>query len=254
MIDLSYTNILNLIQPYKVSGRTESTAFLHWFLVNLYRLDVMEVEDIVFDGRGDKGIDGIYVNHNEECIDIFQAKLVQKATKTLGDTQLKEFIGSLSQLVTEQGIESLIQSTNNAQLKNLIIENKELLLSSSNYLVRGIFVTNADKDINAESLLQATSLAFKLKVWDKSLITQMYVPSEKAIKATSELSFDVFGLDYAEYNVDNLARVVIAPLSATELVQMEGIQNQQIFDLNLRKGLGNTKVNKDISKSIENQS
>lgn len=156
--------------------------------------------------------------------------------------------------MTEKGIDSLIQSTDNAQLKNLLIENKALLLSSSNYLVRGIFVTNADKDINAENLLQATSLAFKLKVWDKSLITQMYVPSEKAIKATSELSFDIFGLDYAEYNVDNLARVVIAPLSATELVQMEGIQNQQIFDLNLRKGLGNTKVNKDISKSIENQS
>ncbi len=254
MIDLSYTNILKLIQPYKVSGRTESTAFLHWFLVNLYRLDVMEVEDIVCDGRGDKGIDGIYINHNEECIDVFQAKLVQKTTRTLGDTQLKEFIGSLSQLVTEQGIESLIQSTDNSQLKNLIIENKELLLSSSNYLVRGIFVTNADKDMNAETLLQATEVAFKLKVWDKSFITQMYVPSEKAIKATSELSFDVFGLDYAEYNVDNLARVVIAPLSATELVQMEGIQNQQIFDLNLRKGLGNTKVNKDISGSIENQS
>jgi len=89
MIDLSYTNILNLIQPYKVSGRTESTAFLYWFLVNLYRLDVMEVENIVCDGRGDKGIDGIYINHNEECIDIFQAKLVQNISRTLGDTNLK---------------------------------------------------------------------------------------------------------------------------------------------------------------------
>jgi hypothetical protein len=27
----------------------------------------------------------------------------------------------------------------------------------------------------------------------------MYVPSEKAIPATSEISFDVFGYDYAEY-------------------------------------------------------
>ncbi len=203
--------------------------------------------------HGDKGIDGIYINHNEECIDIFQSKIVQSSTKTLGDTQLKEFIGSLSQLETEQGIESIIKSTGNAQLKNLLVENRDLLVSSS-YLIRGIFVTNANKDANAESLLNAISPASKLRIWDKSLITQMYVPSEKAIKATSELSFDVFGLDYAEYNVANSAKVVIAPLSATDLVQMEGIQNQQIFDLNLRKGLGNTKVNKDISKSIENQS
>jgi hypothetical protein len=77
MLDLSYGNLLNLIQPYKVSGRTESTAFLHWFLVNLYRLDIMEVEDIICDGHGDKGIDGIYINQNEECIDIFQSKIVQ---------------------------------------------------------------------------------------------------------------------------------------------------------------------------------
>ncbi len=253
MLDLSYGNLLNLIQPYKVSGRTESTAFLHWFLVNLYRLDIMEVEDIICDGHGDKGIDGIYINQNEECIDIFQSKIVQSSTRTLGDTQLKEFLGSLSQLETQQGIESIRKSTGNAQLKNLLAENLNLLLSSS-YLIRGIFVTNANKDANAESLLNAISPPYKLKIWDKSLIAQMYVPSEKAIKATSELSFDVFGLDYAEYNVDNIAKVVIAPLSATDLVQMDGIQNQQIFDLNLRKGLGNTKVNKDISRSIENQS
>jgi hypothetical protein len=91
----------------------------------------MEVEDIICDGHGDKGIDGIYINHNEECIDIFQSKIVQSSTKTLGDTQLKEFIGSLSQLETQQGIESIRKSTGNAQLKKLLAENINLLLSSS---------------------------------------------------------------------------------------------------------------------------
>jgi hypothetical protein len=252
MLDLSYSNLLNLIQPYKVSGRTESTAFLHWFLVNLYRLDPMEVDDIVCDGHGDKGIDGIYINNNEELIDVFQSKIVQRENKTLGDSQLKEFIGSLDQLTTEEGLESLC-STSNQQLKNLLIEHKETLISSE-YSIRGIFVTNADKDSNADSLLDATASSIKLEVWDKYFISQMYVASAKAIRATSELSFDVFGLDYAEYNVDNAAKVVIAPLSATDLVKMEGIHNQQIFDWNLRKNLGRTKVNKDIVKSIADQS
>ena len=35
---------------------------------------------------------------------------------------------------------------------------------------------------------------------------------------------------------------------------MDGIHNQQLFDLNLRKSLAKTKVNKDIFQSIENQS
>jgi hypothetical protein len=249
MLDLEYSNLLQIIQPYKVSGREESSSFLYWFLINIYRLDIIEVQNIVCDGRGDKGIDGIYINENEECIDVFQCKIVQKSTKTLGDTQIKEFIGSLKQLETTEGIDSVMSSTGNTQLKNLLSEYKDYFVSSK-YTIRGIFVTNAEKDSNAESLLQATSALVRLEVWDKSLISQMYVPSEKAIQATSELSFDVFGVDYAEYNVDNIAKVVIAPISAPDLVLMEGINNQQLFDLNLRKSLGKTKVNKDIANSI----
>jgi hypothetical protein len=253
MLNLDYENLIRITQPYKVPGREEASAFLSWFLVNIYRLDIIEVQNIVCDGHGDKGIDGIYVNESEECIDIFQSKTVQKSSKTLGDTQLKEFVGSLEQLETPEGVESMISTTGNSQLKNLLIECKDLL-TSSKYTIRGIFVTNAVKDSNAVSFLEATSLTTQLKVWDKPLIIQMYVPSEKAIPATSEIAFDVFGYDYVEYNVGNTAKVVIAPVSAVDLVQMEGIENQQLFDLNLRKDLEKTKVNKDIGKSINNAS
>ena len=254
MLDLDYTNLVQIIQPYIVSGRVEGSAFLTWFLVDIYRLDILEVQNIVCDGRGDKGIDGIYVNENEECIDVFQSKTVQNPDKTLGDTQLKEFMGSLQQLETSEGVESMISTTGNNQLKNLLTEYKDLFVSAK-YSIRGIFVTNAEKDSNADSFLQATSqVAAKLEVWDKSLISQMYVPTEKAIPATSEIAFDIFGYDYSEYMVGNTAKVVIAPVSAVDLVEMEGIENQQIFDLNLRKGLGKTKVNKDISKSISEPS
>lgn len=253
MLDLDYANLVQIAQPYKVPGREEASAFLSWFLVNIYRLDIIEVQDIVCDGHGDKGIDGIYVNESEECIDIFQSKTVQNPGKTLGDTQLKEFVGSLKQLETAEGVDSMISTTGNSQLKNLLIEYKDRL-TSSKYTIRGIFVTNAVKDSNAESFLKATSLTTQLKVWDKPLIIQMYVPSEKAIPATSEIAFDVFGYDYVKYNVSNTAKVVIAPVLAVDLVQMEGIENQQLFDLNLRKDLEKTKVNKDIGKSIDDTS
>ena len=253
MLNLDYSNLIEIIKPYKTTGRTESAAFLHWFLVNIYRLEQIEVDSIICDGQGDKGIDGIYINDNEGCIDILQSKIVQKDTKTLGDTQLKEFIGSLSQLETEDGIDSLINNTGNTQLKNLLTDNKEKLYSSD-YFIPGIFITNASKDSNADDLLQTIPSSIKLEVWDKPEIIRMYVSSDKAIRATSELSFDVFGWDYSDYNVDNVARVIIASVRATEIVKMDGIHNQQLFDLNLRKSLGKTKVNKDIFQSIENQS
>ena len=253
MINLDYTDLAQLIQPYKIQGREEGCAFLSWFLVNLYRLDIIEVQGIVCDGPGDKGIDGIYVDDNEECIDIFQSKTVQNPKKTLGDTQLKEFVGSLNQLETTEGVDSMISSTGNTQLKNLLVEYRDIFISSK-YTIRGVFITNAVKDSNAESFLEATSNKISLKVWDRDLIAKMYVPSEKAIQATSEISFDLFGFDFVEYNVSTMAKVVFAPVSAIDLVQMEGIENQQLFDLNLRKNLEKTKVNKDIAKSISSNS
>ncbi|MDA0266492.1 MAG: AIPR family protein [Cyanobacteria bacterium] len=248
MLDLNYSNLIQVIQPYIVKGRVESSAFLIWFLVNIYRLDIIEAQNIVCDGPGDKGIDGIYINESEECIDIFQSRTVQNPQKTLGDVQLKEFIGSLEQLGTDEGISSIIDSTRNSQLKNLLEEHKDLF-TTSEYSIRGIFVTNTQKDRNAEDLLQATP-KIQLEVWDRDSISRAYVPSEKTIPETSEITLDVFGVDFIQYSLRDIAKSIIAPIMATDLVRMEGIENQQLFDLNLRKGLNQTKVNKDIQKSI----
>ncbi|AIE72683.1 MULTISPECIES: AIPR family protein [unclassified Synechocystis] len=253
-IDLNYTNLVDLISPYKTSDRTESTAFLHWFLVNIYRLDEMEADDSICDGHGDKGIDAMYINHNEGLIDVFQSKIVKNAAKTLGDSQIKEFIGSLKQLDNDSDLNGLIQSTGNIQLRSLLEQNKEFLLSDD-YEIRGVFVANAVKDTNADNLLKTLSSS-PLIVWDKDTIIRAYVSGEKDIPETEELYFDVFGFDYAEFDVNNSVKVVIAPLAATDLVKMEGIDTQQIFELNLRKSLGSnkTKVNKDITASIKDTS
>ena len=156
MLDLTYSNLIELIKPYKIASRRESTAFLHWFLTNIYRLSKIEVDDIVCDGHGDKGIDGIYINDYEGCIDVFQSKIVQRSDKTLGDTVLKEFLGTLRQLETESSVESLISTTSNNQLKHLLEDNKEKILSTD-YSIRGLFVTNTSQDSNAENLLKTIS-------------------------------------------------------------------------------------------------
>ena len=76
--------------------RSESRQFLAWFLENYYRLDPLEVSDCICDDRDDKGIDGIYVNSQLAQIDVFQGTILRKE-KTLGDTMLKEFAGTLAQ-------------------------------------------------------------------------------------------------------------------------------------------------------------
>lgn len=250
-IELTYQNLQSIAQPYAVKGRTESAAFLHWFLVNIYRLDILTVQDIVCDNKGDKGIDAIYINQGDDSIDVFQCKLSTKDTRTLGDTNLKEFLGSLLQIKTEEAINSLISSNTNPQLKHLLENNKEALISND-YSLRGVFVTNMKKDGNADALLgvlSQTTSDISMEIWDRDRIEQVYVPGDQEIHSTATTRLRAKG-GLLEYSTDSNARVLITSVPALDLVKMQGIAGQQIFDLNLRRGLGKTKVNKDIIKSI----
>src|SRR3546814_12131882 len=75
MLNLIYPNILKHFGRHLISGRTESRAFLGWFLENYYRLDETDAQDSICDGPDDKGIDGISVDNNIERIDVFQTTL-----------------------------------------------------------------------------------------------------------------------------------------------------------------------------------
>ncbi len=64
------------------------------------------------------------------------------------------------------------------------------------------------------------------------------------------MTFDVFGLDCAEYQIEDV-KVVFAPLKGTELIGLDGIASSELFAWNVRGSLGRTKVNKDIGRSID---
>lgn len=55
MIDLTFPNVLNLFEKYRDDNRSNSAAFLIWYLENYYRLDDLEAIDSVCDQRGIKG-------------------------------------------------------------------------------------------------------------------------------------------------------------------------------------------------------
>ena len=120
-LNFEFPNILSLFEEYKDPKRNSSSAFLIWYLINYYRLDEQEAIDSVCDQKGDKGIDGIYINHSEGMIDIFQTKLTEKNGRTLGDTSLKEFVGTLQQIKTKENVDALLNDKQtNQQLKGLI--------------------------------------------------------------------------------------------------------------------------------------
>jgi hypothetical protein len=249
-LNLSYPTITRLFGGYMKTGRTEARAFLAWFLENYYRLDETEVFDAICDGSYDKGIDGIYVNEQVNQIDVFQTKIAQ-SPKTLGDVALKEFAGTLLQFKDKASVNNLLATSLNTELVRILQEQGIANKVHEGYEVRGIFITNQHRDINAQSFLDTTP---NITLYDEPELQAAYVHPTKTGPIDKEVIFDVTGNPQMPYTFDGGLEMLIAPLPASELLKMEGIVNQELFAWNVRQWLGKTtKVNKDIEKSIRRE-
>ena len=246
-VDLDYPHILDVIEPCLIEGRTESHSFLVWYLRHYFRLDATESLDTVCDGPDDKGIDGIYVDENLESIVIYQCKLVQNPTKTLGDRVLREFVGTLAQFQNPSQIADIVRTTTNHELARLLKSTDVATKVSNGYAVRGQLVTNIAIDQNGLNYLAGQE---QLSVADKSELVAAYVPAERTPPVEEPASFDVFGYDCAAYRIAD-AQVLIAPLKGSDLIRLDGIVTQELFASNVRGSLGRTKVNRDIGASID---
>ena len=240
-----YPEILDVVADYRDPKRSESAAFLIWYLTNYYRLDPDEAVDCVCDQMGDKGIDGIYVDDDVQTIYVFQARLSQKP-RTVGDVALKEFAGTLAQLANSDSVRDLIASAGHAEVATLL-DRLEVADKITDYDVRGEFVCNMDLDANGTAYLQHTdNIAFS----GRSSLASSFVSEQRDAPVATPVSFDVSAFKVTEYAVDTTVKAFIAPIRSRELVTLGGIANQSIFTHNVRGPLGKTNVNRDIVKSI----
>ena len=137
------------VGPFDAKGRTESAALLIWFLQTVYRLDDVEAEDAVCDRKHDEGFDALFVNDSRREVAVFQCKRREKLPATLGDVDLKNFVGSLAHLKTKTAIKHLANTTKNDQLARLIKKLDIAEKVGAGYSVRPVFVCNVAADANA---------------------------------------------------------------------------------------------------------
>lgn len=245
---LNYPNIVNEIERFLAKQRSESASFLAWYLANYYRLDDLEAVDSICDQSGDRGIDGIYVNEANGTIDIFQSKISQNGA-ALGDKLLREFQGSLAQFASVAALDALFQSAGNAAVVSLA-KRLDLRTRITQYPVRGVFLANTELDANGAGFLgSAPDIIF---VGKKSL-EGTYVSDSNTGYVEGKSAFSLAGIPASQYIVDKDTKAVIAPILAKELIKLSGIENQTLFAWNVRGPLGNTQVNRDIVRSLQDK-
>jgi len=248
-LDLRYANLKTLIAPYLGGSRTESRAFLAWFLENFYRLDPDASQDAVCDGTDDKGIDGIYVDDNLETIDVFQSKIVENPSKSIGDTEIRRLAGTLTLFSSPTNVDALANDTRNLELQSLLVAEEISKKVAAGYAVRGVLLTNAPRDPSVDTFLRAQT---NLDIYDRDVLQSLYVPAGPVAPIAPPATFHDDSKRRAVYHTRG-TKVVVAPLKATELVKLDGIANGSLFAWNVRQSLGRTKVNKDIAASIQDR-
>ncbi|MDE0644615.1 MAG: AIPR family protein [Gammaproteobacteria bacterium] len=246
-MDFRYAAILSLIQEYHDPKRYESASFLIWYLINYYRLDHLEAVDSVCDQRGDKGIDGIVVNDNAQTIIVFQSRLSQ-SERTVGDSGLREFAGTLAHFKDSESVGRLIESAGRAEVASLV-KRLEIVKKVKEYEVRGEYLTNIDLDCNGAAFLQQVPV---LDFVGRTVLNDTFISDERDVPIHKPVSFDVSSFQITEYSVDTDNRTFIAPIRANDLIQLDGISNQTLFTHNVRGPLGRTNVNKAIKESVRN--
>lgn len=185
-------------------------------LEKYYRLDPQLAIDSVCDNSGDKGVDGIYINEGMSTIDIFQTKIAQSEKKSIGDTILKEFLGTLDQFSTKEKLENLIKTAGKAQVASLI-QRLDLIEKLDAYSIRGVFISNVDLSSDGEAILNEID---DIEFLGKSELEDQYISDKKEINVRAEAEFDISENETTTYFADAETITYIAPIKAKELVQI----------------------------------
>jgi AIPR protein len=248
-INVNYPGLLKLFPEHCSAKRSESASFLIWYLENYYRLDSLEAVDSVCDKRGDKGVDGIFVNDNDKTITIFQSKINQSADTLIGDAQLRAFAGTLSQFKNAETVQNLIASAGKGHVATLA-KRLDLVNKISTHELQAEVLSNVDIDKNGSNFLKShINVAFV----GKKALESTFISDERDVAVHAPVAFDIGGFHVTEYTVDTKTKAVIAPIKATELITLHGISDQSIFAYNVRGSLGRTQVNRDIVASIKDK-
>lgn len=153
--DLEYQLLKDRIAP--IQGRTglgESASFLIWFLENVYRLDETDARDTVCDHANDKGIDGIYVDHNNEELHFLQVKIRQNSKGAIGDVGPKNLMGSVQQFDSAEKVAAVATGNADVELKRLLARVQLADMVASGYKLVGIYVSNESRNKDSEEYLK----------------------------------------------------------------------------------------------------
>lgn len=244
-IEQFYSRMRREVSGYSNPTRENTSAFLIWFLINYFRMEPQDAIDSVCDHTNDKGIDGIVVDDEEETIYLFQSKFSPNNTSSQGDNDLRNFIGARSWFQDEETVQDLIDSTAHHELRSLV--QRTNIKEKTDFTLTSIFVTNKHFNLHANEYILTIG---ELEAYDTDKLFNEYTYFADEEIITSPIDLFLTNQTRIDYDLEDGTAAKVYAIRAKELVKLQGIEDRTLFYKNVRYGVGNTRVNKSIRKTI----
>ena len=216
--DLTFSDLTSkLLRTYQKRASTESAQFLRWFLENIFRLDQQDADDATVDKPQDKGVDGLLVNETVETIYVFQAKVKQSEKATLGDTDFKEFRGTLTPFSSTETVQVLPDGQANAELKLALQRAKIKEKIRPGYTVEGVFFCNVCLNHDGADYLKTCS---EMTVYDANRICREHIELDAKSGIDDEFTFNVTDTEIVKYQTAEEVKARIFLANALQQLHM----------------------------------
>ena len=240
-----YVRMRQEVSGYSIAGRQDTAAFLTWFLVNYYRIEPQDAVDSVCDHTNDKGIDGIWVDEENEVVYIFQSKFSPRDTQRQGDNDIRNFVGARQWFENENTVQELLNSTASHELKSLV--ESAGIINRTHFNCVSVFVTNKHFNRHAKEYIRVTS---NLESYDSRALFHEYTYFADEEITTPPIDLYLSNTSRIIYELPDGTPARVCAIRGKELIKLEGIQDKTLFYQDVRYGVGKTRVNKSIKATI----
>lgn len=240
---------------YQQNFSNDGQRFVAWYMRNIHLLDQRQAKDAVTDGQGDKQIDAVYIDEDEQKIYVVQGKYY--LGESIDAEPVREVISSWSQFHDL----AKLQDNANLKLKTKIAEIATALEEDSycicfELITTSTFTESAQHDIDAfQSKLSeddGSDFNAQFSVIDKQGLMDSY---NRVLEQTNPILNHVIALEDGKFLRTEISstNVLLAVLPLKECIKIPGIKDGSLFQKNVRQSLGiNNSVNKKIKNTINN--
>ena len=250
-----YQIIKNEIEEkyYRQNFPNDGQRFVAWYLRNVHLRDMNQAKDDMTDGAGDKQIDAIFIDDNQQTIFVIQGKFIGQGY--VDAEPLREVLSSwiqLRDLVRLQEVGNLKLKRKLSEVSKALEDDYEIEFE---LITTGSLTTGAQTDLatfqaQLVNLGEASDFYAGIKVIDTNELKRRYDIALQKDTPTINHEIDLKDSKAMELEISG-NKVVIATIPLSECIKMPGIKDGTLFQKNVRQSLGlSNRVNKGIKSTI----